>query len=465
MNKNPKKKKFAEENPDTPKVSYSRAHYFNLFKVICLAILFYVIVDKLLTVSIFSVFKFILSVLSPLLIGLSIAFIINLPLKFFETVVFGKLTRKNGKVWSKLKRPVCLVLSLLIVLSFIIALLAFIIPEFVDTCMRFFLKLPENMNNIEEMLKDLAARFNLPIDPNSINIDWNSVSAWALNFFSNNSSNIAQGAINILTTLFNGVVNFVIGFVFSIYVLSSKEALGKLAKSFLYSVMKREHARKFISVVLLSNKAFTGFISGQCIEVLLIGVLCFIGMLILQFPYAVMISCVVAITAFIPIFGGVIGSVIGAVLIFIEDPIKAIWFLVFVIILLQVESNIIYPKMMGKHIGLPGIWVLIAVTLGGGLFGPIGILLSVPICSVLYTLFERWIIKRLEERNICHRSMSHDSSEPKSIIEEMNEYEFEEEFSDDMYEVIMEEKAQQEEKESQQAENTSSEEEKSEANQ
>ena len=421
-------------------MTYSKSHYLNMLKIICVAILFYIIVSKLVTVSIISVFSFILSVLSPILLGLAIAFILNLPLKFFETKVFGKLTAKNGKVWSKLKRPVCILISLILVLSMIVALMAFIIPEFVETCTKFFLKLPENMRNLELMIKDLVEKSPFPIDPKTIIIDWNVVSAWALNFFSDNSADIAQGAINILTTLFNGAVNFVIGFIFSIYVLSSKEALGKLAKSFLYSVMKREQARKFISVVLLSNKAFASFISGQCIEVLLIGVLCFIGMLILQFPYAIMISCIVAITAFIPIFGGVIGSVIGAFIIFIEDPIKALWFLVFVVILLQVESNIIYPKMMGKHIGLPGIWVLIAVTVGGGLFGPIGILLSVPICSVLYTLFERWIIKRLEERNICHRSMSHDASEPKSIIEEMNELEFEQEFSDDMYEVILEEK-------------------------
>ena len=460
MKKTQKMNNSAADNSDAQKISYSKSHYLSILKIVCVAILFYIVVSKLVTVSIFSALKFLLSVLSPLIIGLCIAFILNLPLKFFETKVFGKLTKKNGKIWSKLKRPVCLIISLAIVLSFVIALLAFIIPEFVETCTRFFLKLPDNMSNVEKMLKDLVEQSPFPIDPKIITIDWNSVSAWALNFFSQNSSDIAQGAINILSSLFTGTVNFIIGFVFSIYVLSSKEALGKLAKSFLYSVMKREHARKVISVVLLSNKAFTAFVSGQCIEVLLIGVLCFIGMLILQFPYAIMISCIVAVTAFIPIFGGVIGSAIGALLIFIEDPIKAIWFLVFVIILLQVESNIIYPRMMGKHIGLPGIWVLIAVTVGGGLFGPMGILLSVPICSVLYTLFERWIIKRLEERNICHRSMSHDSSEPKSIIEEMSEYEFEEEFSDDMYEVILEDNAAVQPKE----ESQPTEEEKSQAN-
>jgi predicted PurR-regulated permease PerM len=195
--------------------------------------------------------------------------------------------------------------------------------------------------------------------------------------------------------------------------------------------MKREPARKLISLVVLSNKAFSGFISGQCIEVLLIGILCFIGMLIFKMPYAIMVSCIIAFTAFIPVFGPFIGTAIGGFLILIENPIQALWFVLFIIILQQLESNIIYPKIMGKHVGLPGIWVLISVTIGGGLFGVVGIITSVPICSVLYTLFDKWIKRRLEERNICHRTMSHDSSEPKSIIEEMNLYEFEADYGYD----------------------------------
>jgi hypothetical protein len=154
-------------------------------------------------------------------------------------------------------------------------------------------------------------------------------------------------------------------------------------------------------------------------------------MLIFKMPYAIMVSCIIAFTAFIPVFGPFIGTAIGAFLILIESPIKALWFVVFIIILQQLESNIIYPKIMGKHVGLPGIWVLISVTIGGGLFGILGIITSVPICSVLYTLFDRWIKRRLEERNICHRTMSHDSSEPKSIIDEMSFYEFEAEYEDD----------------------------------
>ena len=152
-------------------------------------------------------------------------------------------------------------------------------------------------------------------------------------------------------------------------------------------------------------------------------------MLIFGFEYPLMISCIIAVTAFIPVFGAIAGAIIGAVLILISDSLlKAILFVIFILVLQQIESNVIYPKIMGKQVGLPGVWVLTAVTIGGGLFGVLGIVLSVPLCSVAYTLYQKWMIRRLEERNICHRSMSHDSSEPKNLVETINDYEFNPEF-------------------------------------
>ncbi len=399
------------------KLSSDNLHYLKILGIVLAAILFYAIISNL---SIFfGGLSFIWNVFIPVTLGLCIAFVLNMPLRFFENRVFGKLTRANGKVWSKLKRPLCLTLSTLTILSLLVLLLSFVIPQFIATCADFFLKLPEYMEHLSATARQFIIRFNLPIDLNAVTVDWNMVSAWALQLFDANGQTITQSAIEIISGLVNGIVNIVLGFVISIYILASKEKLGKLAKSVLYSVMKRDKARKFISVIVLSNKAFTGFVAGQCVEVGIIGVLCFIGMLIFRFPHALMVSCIIAVTAFIPIFGGIIGAMIGAFLILLVNPSKAVWFLIFIIILQQLESHIIYPRMMGKHVSLPGIWVLLAVTVGGGLFGVPGIIISVPLCSVLHTLLEQWIIKRLEERNICHRSMSHDSSEPNSIINEM----------------------------------------------
>ena len=403
--------------------------YLKALAVILASILFFVIISNISTVS--DAVSKVLGVFSPLILGLCIAFVVNLPLRFLEERVFGKLTRKNGKVWSKLKRPLCLTLSVLFLLSVITVFLSFVVPELVRTGEKFFTALPSAMENVSATIDSVLQKLHLDKAFPELTIDWNSISSWALEILNDHSNSIAQGALGIVTTVFNTVLNFILGFVFSIYVLASKESLGKLAKSVIYSIMKRERARKLISVVVLSNKAFSGFISGQCTEVLLIGVLCFIGMLIFRMPYAVMVSCVIAFTAFIPVFGPFIGTAIGAFFIFIESPIKALWFIIFIVILQQLESNIIYPKIMGKHVGLPGIWVLAAVTIGGGLFGVVGIIVSVPVCSVIYTLFDRWLKKRLEARNISHKSMSHDASEPKSLIDELSQYEFNEDYEDD----------------------------------
>ena len=403
-------------------------HYLKMMGVIFASILFFVIISNLGIVL--GAVKKVTDVFLPLTLGLAIAFIVNMPLKFFENKLFGKLTRKDGKIWRKIKRPICLILSFAVFLSVIIVLLSFVIPEFIKTCEKFFVALPAAMTNITATVSGWLDALHLSsLGP--INIDWSSISTWALDLIGKNQEVITSGALGFVTGLFTSLINIILAVVFSVYILASKEALGRLMKSFIYSIMRRERAKKLISLVVLSNKAFSGFISGQCIEVLLIGILCFIGMLIFKMPYAIMVSCIIAFTAFIPVFGPFIGTAIGAFLILIESPIKALWFVVFIIILQQLESNIIYPKIMGKHVGLPGIWVLISVTIGGGLFGILGIITSVPICSVLYTLFDRWIKRRLEERNICHRTMSHDSSEPKSIIDEMSFYEFEAEYEDD----------------------------------
>ena len=404
--------------------------YLKAFFVVAAGIILFVLLSNFSIVL--SVFEKIFSVLTPLIVGLCFAFVLNLPLRFLENKLFGKLTRKGGKIWTKLKRPLCLALSFIVVFSVIALLLSFVIPEFIDTCEKFFAALPAAMENLNNSINSILDHFNLRGTDQNFSIDWKMVSSWALDLINSNQTGITQTAVDIITGLFSTVLNFILGLVFSIYILASKEALGRLMKSLVYSLLKRERAKKLISLVVMSNKAFTGFISGQCIEVLLIGLLCFIGMLIFKMPYAIMVSCVIAFTAFIPVFGPFIGTAIGAFLILVESPVKAFWFVIFIIILQQLESNIIYPKIMGKQVGLPGIWVLISVTIGGGLFGVVGILVSVPICSVLYTLFDKWIKNRLESRNICHRSMSHDASEPKSIIEEMQTMTFESDIDDDL---------------------------------
>jgi len=416
------------------KLFLRNAHYIKLFLVAAACIVFFVLLTHFDTAA--AIISAILSVFSPIIIGLGCAFIINLPLRFFERVVFGKLTRRNGKIWSKLKRAVCLLLSVILILSILVLILVFVMPTFISACTDFFTQLPTHVQSLNNTISNL-------LPGNEIDIDvWSAISDAALSFLTQDNSTIAGGLLNILVSLFNGIVNFILGFAISIYILASKEKLGKLAKSIIYALTDRKKARRIISITQLSNKAFAGFITGQCLEAITVGILCFVGMIIFQFPFSIslMIACIIAVTAFIPIFGPFIGTGIGAFIILIDSinggPIRALVFTVFIIIMQQLESNIIYPKIMGKQVGLPGIWVLIAVTIGGGFFGVVGIILSVPICSVIYTLLNKWIIERLEEKNICHVTMSHDASEPNSLVVEVTEAEEVTISADDIKEII-----------------------------
>ena len=204
--------------------------------------------------------------------------------------------------------------------------------------------------------------------------------------------------VNITTSIVAAMVDIVLGIVFAVYLLSQKEKLGKQAKKSTRAILGDERSKRFLDITSLANKVFTKFVTGQVTEACIIGVLCFIGMLIFRMPYAAIISVLVGFTALIPIFGAFIGTGIGAFLILLESPIKAIWFVLFIIVLQQLEGNLIYPRVVGKSVGLPPIWVLAAVTIGGGLFGIPGMLFGVPVCSVMYVLFKEFVNKQNNQK-------------------------------------------------------------------
>ena len=229
-------------------------------------------------------------------------------------------------------------------------------------------------------------------------INWTKAVSAVTSYLQEHGASIFNTTIGVTTSVFVGLFNFILGFVFAIYLLMQKEKIGGQFKRLLYAYIKKERVDKFLSVMSLAQNAYSRFVTGQLTEAVIIGVLCFIGMLIFSMPYATLISTLIAFTALIPMIGAFIGTAVGALLILMVDPIKALWFIVFIIVLQQFESNLIYPRVVGKSIGLPGIWVLTAVTIGGSLFGILGILLSVPLCSVIYTLLSNAIEKRLQKK-------------------------------------------------------------------
>lgn len=343
-----------------------------------------------------------LSVLSPFIIGFCIAYVVNLlmkPLERFWNFIWKKL--KNQKIVSKLRRPICLVLSLLIVFGAIFAIVFMVIPALKDTVVSFADKVPQYAKTVEQWYNtvvDFLARYNFELP--EIALDTAKITEIAKNVISSYGNNVLNTTVNVTASIVSVVVDLVLGVVFSAYVLARKEILSRQANKIVRALFCPARAKRIIDFTALTNDIFTKFVTGQLTEACIIGILCFIGMLIFGMPYAGIISVLIGFTALIPIFGAFIGTGIGAFLILLENPLKALWFVVFIIVLQQLEGNLIYPRVVGKSVGLPGIWVLTAVTVGGGLFGIIGMLFSVPVCSVLYVLFRRFVNKRVKDSDI-----------------------------------------------------------------
>ena len=332
----------------------------------------------------------------PFLVGGAIAFVINVPMKSIERHLFAK----NGKL-AKWRRPVAYLLTLALVIGIITLALVVVIPELGNTISMIVQQVPVAVKAVQKWLTDLPDSYPaLAPAVAELNIDWSSLADSIVTFVQNFAAGVVSSGVGIFSGIVSGVVTFVIAFTFSIYVLFQKERLARQAKQILYAVFPEKTTEKILSVAALSNQVFSSFLSGQCVEAVILGTLFVITMSILGMPYAMLTGIVIAITALIPIFGAFIGCVIGMLLIVMVDPVQAVWFLVLFLVLQQIEGNLIYPHVVGNSVGLPSIWVLVAVTVGGNMFGILGILVFIPLCSVLYALFAMFVKKRLREREI-----------------------------------------------------------------
>ncbi|MCQ2566836.1 MAG: AI-2E family transporter [Mogibacterium sp.] len=339
----------------------------------------------------------IVSLISPFLIGICIAFLINLILVPLEKA-YRKLEAKRETESTRmqsLRRPICLVLSTLIFLGAICAVFFVLIPQLEKTAQNFAEQFPAYLNEIDTWWQKLSVFLSghgivLP----AIKIDHDTIMNAVNDFFAKNRSDVVDKTLDITMSVFSVVINVVLAFTFSLYLLAQKEMWKSRSTRLLRAFLPEKKANKTLEVLSISNASFTHFVTGQMMDALVIGFLCFIGMLIFRFPNALPVSVIICFTALIPIFGAWIGAIIGASLILFISPIKALWFIIFLIILQQIEGNLIYPKIVGKSVGLPGLWVLVAVTIGGSAFGILGMLLGVPLCSVLYTLAQNYIVKK-----------------------------------------------------------------------
>lgn len=335
--------------------------------------------------------KFIFDILLPFILGGVMAFILNIPLSKIENFLNNKTKLKKGVV-----RGISITLSILLFLL-IIGFVAFLlIPELIENIKLLIQNIPLFINKIENSainLLDQYPEIQLQINNMIHNISIGNILSNVLNYFVN-------GALGFISNLISGFVTFFTGLIFAIYMLSQKEYLIRNIRKVVYAIFNNKTAKKIENVAKLTNKTFNKFITGQCLEAVILGVIIFVVSTICGFPYALIISVLTAITALIPIFGAIIAMVIGAILIGITDIVQAVIFIVVFQIIQQIEGNVIYPKVVGASVGLSPLVTLFAISVGGSLFGVVGMIIALPIASVLFTLFKKDINKKLNEKEL-----------------------------------------------------------------
>lgn len=337
----------------------------------------------------------VISIFSPFLLGIILAFVLNVLNNFIEKKIFGKI--KPSKIWNKIKRPLCITLSLILVFLTIFFVMNLLIPQLKNSASLFTDTLPAYKEDIIGILN------KFDVDESTVN----KVGEYLDNFgkvitdyIKGNSKDVITVTTEVATSVVNIISKGIITLVFAIYMIAQKETLSRQINKVMKAYLKPKTINKINTVGTLANKTFSNFVTGQCLEALIFGSLVFVGMLIFRFPYASTIGVLLGFTALIPIFGAFIGTAIGFILIMMVSPVKAILFVVFIIVLQQIEGNLIYPRVVGKSIGLPGMWVLLSVTVGGSIGGILGMLIATPLCSLLYALFTRMINDRLKSNKI-----------------------------------------------------------------
>ena len=345
---------------------------------------------------VFNGIKFVWGVISPFVLGGVIAFIVNNPMRFFEEKLFDKAKVKKKKWAEKLARPLSLIFALLLIIGIIATVVLIVIPELGNTLLNLGKTIhdfiPKALEWAIQTFKDNQEIAKWIAD---IDFKWNEILAQGLDFLKNGASSVLGSTFEAAMSIISGVASFFISFVFSCYVLVQKEKLGEQVRKLMRAFMPEDWNNIFLALGSVVNKSFTNFFTGQCLEAVILGLMFLITMAIFRLPYALLISVLIAFTALIPIFGAFIGCGVGALLIFMVSPMKALIFIIMFLVLQQIEGNFIYPHVVGNSVGLPSIWVLVAVSVGGSLMGLAGMLIFIPITAVVYTMLRGIVNRRL----------------------------------------------------------------------
>ena len=321
---------------------------------------------------------------SPLIIGAGVAYIVNILMSFYERKFFAKAKNKN---LQKIKRPICMVLAFITVIAVVALIVGLVLPQLVSCVMIIVDYIPDAVDWIVEQLEKLEYVPQDIIDMLT-SVDWKSQIEKIVTVVTSGISDVMGIVISTVSTVIGGVVTAFLSLIFTIYILIDKEKLENQAERFMKKYLHKNWYEKIKYVLVVFDDSFHKFIVGQCTEAVILGGLCTVGMLILGLPYAPMVGALIAFTALIPVAGAFIGAGVGAFMIFMVNPLQALIFLVFIVVLQQLEGNLIYPKVVGSSMGLPAIWVLAAVTIGGGVYGILGMFIGVPIAATAYRILK-----------------------------------------------------------------------------
>lgn len=351
--------------------------------------------------EVMEILGFILHVTFPFILGGAIAFVLNVPMSFIQRHLFSEERIEKRPVLQKLARPVSMMIVLFSVTGIVVLVMFVLIPQLGNTFANLGQSIQAFIPKVQIWAKNIFhGNQEIMTWVNSLKFDWDKLMSTGIDFLGNGAGSVLDSTITAAKNIVSSITTFFIAFVFAVYVLLQKEKLGLQAKKVLFAFVRKSRAEAALEVLSLTYSTFSSFLTGQCVEAIILGSMFVVSMWIFRLPYALLTGIVIAFTALIPIFGAFIGCAVGTFLIFMINPVKALIFIILFLVLQQIEGNLIYPHVVGNSVGLPSIWVLAAVSLGGSLMGVVGMLVFIPIVSVIYALFREIVYLKLRQRGI-----------------------------------------------------------------
>ena len=379
-----------------------RKNVRTILLIIAFAVLLYTAAQNL--ASVYGAVRTVWRVFGVVITGLAMAFVLNVPLKLFENRVFYGMSEDRRPLVRKLRRPVSLVFALVVSLGLIGILIAVVLPQLTATVAEVAARLPEYISSAVNWLNDFLAGFGIEIESlKNFTVDWEKVFSELTTYLKEGSANVDGSSVvdtvtGVGTSVVSTVMNTFLGLVVAVYILAQKERIGHFMKRCIDAFLPHRASSAISRIASMASETFSNFVAGQLADSCILGILCYICMRIFRFPYPEVISVVIGVTSLVPMVGSFIGEVIGALLILIVSPIKALLFIVMVLAIQQVDGAFIYPRIVGRSVGLPGVAVFCAVIVGGNVAGVIGAMIGVPVCALIYALLREAVDARLRRR-------------------------------------------------------------------